>query len=89
MIGKNVIVAFDFKTGFQNDLNTVFESPTRTLDVRPASSCSSCTITALCRLARSRRRYVRCERPAAAAVEALEGTELDGRDLRVRAYFSN
>ena len=26
---------------------------------------------------------------AAAAVEALEGTELDGRDLRVRAYFSN
>ena len=26
---------------------------------------------------------------AAAAVDALEGTELDGRDLRVRAYFSN
>ena len=26
---------------------------------------------------------------AAAAVQALEGTELDGRDLRVRAYFSN
>ena len=26
---------------------------------------------------------------AASAVEALEGTELDGRDLRVRAYFSN
>ena len=26
---------------------------------------------------------------AAAAVEALEGTELDGRDLRVRADFSN
>ena len=26
---------------------------------------------------------------AAAAVEDLEGTELDGRDLRVRAYFSN
>ena len=24
-----------------------------------------------------------------AAVDALEGTELDGRDLRVRAYFSN
>ena len=23
------------------------------------------------------------------AVQALEGTELDGRDLRVRAYFSN
>ena len=26
---------------------------------------------------------------AAAAVQALEGTELHGRDLRVRAYFSN
>ena len=26
---------------------------------------------------------------AAAAVDALEGTELDGRDLRVRAYFSS
>ena len=26
---------------------------------------------------------------AAAAVQALEGTELDGRALRVRAYFSN
>ena len=26
---------------------------------------------------------------ATAAVDALEGTELDGRDLRVRAYFSN
>ena len=26
---------------------------------------------------------------AAAAVDALEGMELDGRDLRVRAYFSN
>ena len=26
---------------------------------------------------------------AAAAVDALEGTELDGRDLRVRADFSN
>jgi len=26
---------------------------------------------------------------AAAAIQALEGTELDGRDVRVRAYFSN
>ena len=26
---------------------------------------------------------------AAAAVQALEGTELDGRDLRVRQYFSS
>ena len=31
------------------------------LDVGPALSCSSCTIIALCRLARPRRRYVRCE----------------------------
>ena len=27
------------------------------------SGCSSCAVTALCRLARPRRRYVRCERP--------------------------
>ena len=26
---------------------------------------------------------------AAAAIEALENTELDGRDLRVRQYFSS
>jgi len=30
-----------------------------------------------------------CPQAAAAAVDALEGTELDGRALRVRAYFSN
>ena len=39
------------------------EAPTRALDVGPALSCSSCTMIALCRLARPRRRYVRCERP--------------------------
>ena len=29
------------------------------------------------------------EESAAAGIQALEGTELDGRDLRVRAYYQN
>ena len=133
--------------------NTVFESHTRVLDVRPVSSCAdkgSGTGHVTAHLAKEAmpkktRRNVadkvvdphrifvmnlnfdtseeeladhcassgevasvelltrgRAQRPsgsavveyryaeaAAAAVEALEGTELDGRDLRVRAYFSN
>ena len=39
------------------------ESPARALDVGPALLRSSCTLMALCRLARPRRRCVRCERP--------------------------